>query len=261
MAEERRLIIPAVLERIPEACGFVIEAAEQAGLNERAVYHCQMAVDEWCTNIVEHGFCYEGADGRIEIACRNQAEQFVVVISDNSPAFNPMALPEAELDTDLEKRKVGGLGWFFIRKVMDDVRYEYREGYNRLTLIKYGAQPKLTVMTHEQPDFPISQRSDGTTVMTAHGRLDLTAARKLETALTEHFNAPNMRLVLDMSAVSYISSGGLKALLTVKKHAQKRESVFILAGMNERVREIFEMSGFDSLFTIASTVDEAADLG
>ncbi len=56
MAVERHLIIPGVLNKVPEACEFVVQAAESAGLDERSIYYCQMAVDEWCTNVIEHGY-------------------------------------------------------------------------------------------------------------------------------------------------------------------------------------------------------------
>ncbi len=53
---ERQLRITGVLDQVSAACDFVVEQARAAGLDERAVHHCYLAVDEACTNIVEHGY-------------------------------------------------------------------------------------------------------------------------------------------------------------------------------------------------------------
>src|SRR5437763_11781123 len=138
MAVERRLTIPGVLERIPEACDFVVQAAEAAGLDERAVYYCQMAVDEWCTNVIEHGYGGPNEHNLIDILCVGQSSALSITISDSSPAFDPTTLQSSEPSKALEQREAGGLGWFFIRKIMDEVHYEYKNGHNNLTMIKHG---------------------------------------------------------------------------------------------------------------------------
>jgi anti-sigma B factor antagonist len=64
MGEEHRIVIPGIQDRVPDVCDFVVAAARRAGLNERAIYHCQMAVDEACTNVIEHGFDNAGVAGQ-----------------------------------------------------------------------------------------------------------------------------------------------------------------------------------------------------
>src|SRR5262245_40535345 len=124
MAVERQIVIPGVLEKIPEVCNFVVEEAEAAGLDERAVYHCQMAVDEWCTNVVEYGCLAEG-DYHIRVTCSVQRDQFIITVADDGMCFDPTSLADIDPTTPLEDREPGGLGWFFIRKLMDQVSYEY----------------------------------------------------------------------------------------------------------------------------------------
>src|SRR5215218_8781482 len=93
MVLERRLTIPGVLERVPEACEFVVKAAEAAGLDERSVYYCQLAVDEWCTNVIEHGFDDDPSRHDIYIFCESGRLSLSITVSDDSPAFDPMGLP------------------------------------------------------------------------------------------------------------------------------------------------------------------------
>ncbi len=253
MAVERQLTIAGLLENVPEACDFVVAAAETAGLDERAVYHCQMAVDEWCTNVIQHNYGYDGEYRHIEISCKNRANQFVITVIDDGVRFDPTTLAEVDPGAPLEERQPGGLGWFFIRKLMDQVSYEFKDGRNHLTMIKYGTRPDQSTRT----PYPVNELLDGIWVVMPSGRLDSNAARLLEATLNTQFDESRTRLIIDMSGVVYISSSGLKVLVAAWRKAQKLGGGLLLAGVSVRVREILEISGFDALFTITSSVDEA----
>jgi anti-anti-sigma factor len=90
------------------------------------------------------------------------------------------------------------------------------------------------------------------------GRLDLPAARALEDALNDLCDEGRSRLVVDMAAVSYVASAALKALLVGARRARLLEGDVRLAAMNERVREVFEMAGFDQIFAIHPDAEAAA---
>jgi anti-sigma B factor antagonist len=90
------------------------------------------------------------------------------------------------------------------------------------------------------------------------GRLDAVTVPALEAAIDEQLNARHFRLVIDLSAVAYMSSSGLRALLRARRQAQGGGGDVALCGMNERVTEVFEMIGFNSLFQIFATPAEAA---
>jgi serine/threonine-protein kinase RsbW len=134
--KENHMQIAGVLEQIPGACDFVAEEARQAGFDERAIYHCQLAVDEACTNIVEHGYELNGADKVIDITCRAEPQRFTIVIVDTSPAFNPLAQNDPNPGAALEDRGTGGWGIYFIKKLMDEVSYINEGQHNRLVMIK-----------------------------------------------------------------------------------------------------------------------------
>jgi anti-sigma B factor antagonist len=91
------------------------------------------------------------------------------------------------------------------------------------------------------------------------GRLDLPAARALEDALNELCDAGHARLVVDMAGVAYVASAALKALLVGARRARLLEGDVRLAGLNERVFEVFEMAGFDQIFAIHPTAQAAAE--
>ncbi|HLY29208.1 MAG TPA: anti-sigma factor antagonist [Aggregatilineales bacterium] len=257
MAVERRLTIPGLLNKIPEAGDFVVQAAEAAGLDERAVYYCQMAVDEWCTNVIEHGYGEENPRNHINIYCQSGDHAISITIMDDSPPFDPTNLPGEQPNKLVENLEPGGLGWFFIRKMMDEVHYEYYDGHNTLTMIKRSS------VDYAQPapaDAPVISRAmpNGVWVIAPAGRLDATGSRGFESSLESQLAAAHANLVVDMSGVTYISSGGLKALVTAWRKAQKLGGNLALASLAPRVRKVFEISGFDMLFVIAESVEAAA---
>lgn len=135
MSQETRIRIPGLLEQIAVACEFVGSAAHQAGLDERAAYHCQLAVDEACTNIIEHGYQLKGGDKVIDIICQADAHAFTIILMDDSPAFNPLLRPSPNPATPLHERTTGGWGIYFIKQLMDEVRYAWR-GRNQLIMVK-----------------------------------------------------------------------------------------------------------------------------
>jgi serine/threonine-protein kinase RsbW len=256
MAEERRFFIPGLLEEIPSASDFVTAAGHTIGLDDQAIYHVQLAVDEWCTNIIEHGFRGQGQYSRIEIVARIEQNQLTIIIADNGPHFDPTNLPEPNPTQSLEERVPGGLGWFFIRKVMNEVRYEYRDGRNYLTMTKHRIARPEQAKNINLP-YPVELRAGGVAIIKPDGRLDSASGRGLEAPLLSMIDEGYTRIVLDMQHVTYISSVGLKALLKVMKRAKAAHGGLALSGLGVRVQEVFDMAGFNMLFTIVNTPEEA----
>jgi anti-anti-sigma factor len=214
-----------------------------------------MAIDEWCTNVIQHGYRGGDPDGRIEIALRLQPYHLAMTVTDDSPPFDPTALPEPDPSQPLEDRQPGGLGWFFIRKMIDIVRYELKNGKNTLMLVKKGIPPE----PHDEPESSVPARTldGGVRVLAPVGRIDSITARQLEAALQAQLDADFTKLVVDMGAVTYISSTGLKALLTAKRRLDIVNGSIALAALSSRVAEVFRMSGFDRLFPIADQLGDA----
>lgn len=90
------------------------------------------------------------------------------------------------------------------------------------------------------------------------GRLDAVTVPALEAVVQAHLAQQHARLVFDLSAVTYMSSSGLRALLRSRRQAQAAGGDLVLCSMHPRVREVFEMIGFTSLFKVFDRVEEAA---
>lgn len=123
----------AKFEFLDEIREFVGDIARAGNFSERDVYNIQLATDEAASNIIEHA--YEGVgDGLLEISCGVNGSAITIVLVDHGESFDPSVVPTPDLKADLSERKIGGLGIFLMRKLMDDVRYEAEPRKNRNTL-------------------------------------------------------------------------------------------------------------------------------
>lgn len=102
---------------------------------------------------------------------------------------------------------------------------------------------------------PLSGEVTGVTV---EGRLDAATVPTLEQTLQRLLFDGQAKLVIDLADVNYISSSGLRALLTARRQARSRGGNVHLCCLHPRVKEIFEMVGFMSVFGVYATRDEAA---
>jgi anti-anti-sigma factor len=104
------------------------------------------------------------------------------------------------------------------------------------------------------------KRFADTVVVSPAGRIDQSSAEAFQAALAPHLQrcaAGQDRLVLDLSALEYISSAGLRILMLAARQCKAQKGVLILTGLQPLVREIFEISKFTMVFTITPSLDEA----
>jgi serine/threonine-protein kinase RsbW len=126
----------AKFEFLDEIREYVGNIARESGFGDKDVYNIQLATDEAASNIIEHA--YENiTDGVLELACGVQGDIIKIILTDHGEAFDPSEIPLPDLKADLSDRKIGGLGIFLMRKLMDEVHYESRDDKsNILTLLK-----------------------------------------------------------------------------------------------------------------------------
>ena len=94
-------------------------------------------------------------------------------------------------------------------------------------------------------------------IITPQGRLDAAGTRPLEAELKQRIAAGETRLIVDLQKTRYIGSNGLRVLLVALKQAKKHGGTLKLCGLAARLKEIFAMAGFDHLFEIFETCEQA----
>lgn len=130
------LRLPGRFESLPKIGEFVVNAARATGLDERSIYAVELAVDEACSNIIDHA--YGGEDiGELECEVSVQADRLIIILRDNGRPFDPEAIPDPNVGISIDELKPRGVGFFLMRKMMDEVRYTYSpETGNTLIMVK-----------------------------------------------------------------------------------------------------------------------------
>ncbi len=127
-----RLDLFADLSQLARIRRFVAETARDLGLNDDTICDLQLAVDEACTNIVQHA--YAGLGGEIEITIERVEGGIRAILRDWGAQFDPGVVPLPDVTAPLELRPPGGMGLFFMQEVMDRVEFRF-EGEKGSTLI------------------------------------------------------------------------------------------------------------------------------
>jgi len=132
-ASGRTLRIDMDLERLAEVRAFVRATATSLGADERAVGDLVLAVDEWVTNVVRHG--YRGGHGPLEVDLDQEGSDIVVHVRDGAPVFDPATAPPFDPATPLHVRRPGGMGIHLMYDLMGSVEHRpLAGGGNEVTL-------------------------------------------------------------------------------------------------------------------------------
>ena len=134
---ESCLTVPGRFEYLAQIADFIQVVARDAGWTDDETYRMQMAVDEACSNIIEHAYGLD-TQGDIKLSCCIEDKgDLIISIHDNGKPFDPTEVPEPPIGDDLENLREGGLGLYFMRKLMDEVTFHFDERVgNVLTMVK-----------------------------------------------------------------------------------------------------------------------------
>ena len=133
--EETRIELKNSLSELERLSLALEEFGDRRCLSLKTVMDINLALDEIFTNIVSYGFP-DSDDHLIKINLLIEGKELNITVEDDGMPFNPLEIPEPDLNVPLEERKTGGLGIYFVRKMVDELRYERRQGKNVLFLKK-----------------------------------------------------------------------------------------------------------------------------
>jgi serine/threonine-protein kinase RsbW len=126
----------ACYDSLADISKYVQAAAQQAGLDQKATYAVQLAVDEACCNIIDHAYGGEG-NGDIQCSVKVGSDALTIVLVDHGRPYQPDEVKQPKLDLPISKVKRRGAGLYLMAQMMDKVSYESTpEATNRLTLVK-----------------------------------------------------------------------------------------------------------------------------
>jgi serine/threonine-protein kinase RsbW len=136
MPQRFQITRAAELESLSVFREFISDCCTRHNVPHETVFDLKLAVDEACTNIIEHG--YKGMDpGSIILSFRITPDRILVQITDFGHIFEPAETPKPDVEAALEDRELGGLGLYLIYQTMDNIDYQSSDDGNTLTFTKY----------------------------------------------------------------------------------------------------------------------------
>jgi anti-sigma regulatory factor (Ser/Thr protein kinase) len=123
------------LAELPRLAGWVDAFVARHRLPSAIAYALHLALEEAVTNVITHGYADAEAHA-IDVGLRVAGRTVRAEISDDGRPFDPRQAPPPDLAAPPEARRVGGLGVFLMKRLMDEIGYEATGGRNRLTLVK-----------------------------------------------------------------------------------------------------------------------------
>lgn len=130
----KEIVLPAKIENIPAATDFVNAALEDADCPMKAQMQIDVVIDELFGNIAQ--YAYPDGTGDVKVGIDVTDNAATLIFTDRGTPYNPLERKDPDTDAAIEDRDVGGLGIFLVKKTMDDVKYEFSNGKNILTIIK-----------------------------------------------------------------------------------------------------------------------------
>jgi len=131
-----KIVFAAKLENLEPMLDFIGQRAKGLGFDAKKLNGIRLASEEALVNVIN--YAYPDKQGSMEIAYDSKDDKRLVVeIIDWGIPFNPLLMPEPDIESPVERRKIGGLGIYLARSIMDEVSYRREEDRNILTLIKY----------------------------------------------------------------------------------------------------------------------------
>ena len=128
------LKLPAEISNLRKFIELVSRCAEEQGFSPDRRTEIGVATEEALVNVCN--YAYQGGNGDVKVSCiLDDENRFVIEIEDAGIPFDVLSIGEPDLINDIDQRKVGGLGVFIIRELVEDVQYRREDDKNVLKLV------------------------------------------------------------------------------------------------------------------------------
>ena len=132
----QELNLEASVTNIPAVTDFVNAILEELDCPIKARLQIDVAIDELFSNIAQYAYAPGTGPATVRVETVQDPRAVILTFIDRGVPYDPLAAEDPDITAPAEERSIGGLGVFLVKKTMDDVRYEYREGQNILRIMK-----------------------------------------------------------------------------------------------------------------------------
>ena len=132
----KELTIAATVENIETVTDFVNEQLEAFDCPMKAQMQIDIAIDELFGNIAHYAYNPEVGSATVRVEVIEDPLAVVITFIDNGVPYDPLAKADPDTTLSAEEREIGGLGIYMVKKSMDEIAYEYKDGQNILAIKK-----------------------------------------------------------------------------------------------------------------------------
>ncbi len=132
----KEITVDATIDNVQTITDFVDERLEEMNCPVKAQMQINIVIDELCSNVAR--YAYSDKTGKVTVSVDTVDKPMKVWLTfiDEGIPYNPLAKEDPDITLSAEERKIGGLGIYMVKKMMDDFRYEYKDGKNIVTVCK-----------------------------------------------------------------------------------------------------------------------------
>ena len=132
----KELTVDAKIENIEQVTSFVNEILERYDCPMKAMTQIDIAIDELFGNIANYAYHPNTGSATVRIEVIEKPMAVVITFVDNGIPYDPLAKADPDVAKSAEEREIGGLGIYLVKKSMDEITYEYKDGKNILKIKK-----------------------------------------------------------------------------------------------------------------------------
>ena len=237
----KEMTVEATLEQIKPVTDFINAQLEELGCSQRIRIQVDVAVDEIFGNIARYAYNPETGPATVCVDVEENPLSVIIRFIDRGIPYDPLSTEFI----DTTRRRAGS------------VYGKKHHGRYQLPLsgrAEYPDHPQKNIsMLYYQEEATMSstifEKKDSTLSVWPEGRLDTATSPVLEKEVREQLDGVQ-HIIMDFAHVEYISSGGLRALLTIEKQIEERDGDMRLLHVNANIMEIFELVGFTDVITV-----------
>ena len=135
-SDPNELVIEATVDQLQTVIDFVNAHLEAVDCPMKSQMQMEIAVEEIFVNIANYAYAPEIGKATVRVEVSGDPVTVSITFIDRGVPYDPLAKEDPDVTLSAEERKIGGLGIFMTKKIMDDISYEYKDGQNILTLKK-----------------------------------------------------------------------------------------------------------------------------
>ena len=132
----KELTIAATVENIAAVTDFVNEQLEELDCPMKVQMQIDIAIDELFGNIAQYAYGPEVGSATIRVEAAEEPLAVVITFIDGGVPYDPLKAASPDITLSAEERQMGGLGIYMVKKTMDEITYEYKDGKNILSIKK-----------------------------------------------------------------------------------------------------------------------------